>query len=531
MRLPNTTIGAEIIASGQDVKLKADVLVIGSGCGGATLAKLVAEAGHSVVILEQGGLYSREELDQRELHSLAKIDGGRGLDTSANQSVQLTYGNCVGGASVHYWADSYRLPADRLELWESRYGMSGHSMDELTPIFERIEAEHHVHPASDFHVNRMNALLREAAEKLGWQADRVPQARNGCARSGYCHQGCSYDAKQSQLVTSIPRALSLGAQLYADCRASLLVWEGSRVKGVKAQVLDRATGRASGRVVEVEASAVVVAAGGYGTPSFLLTQGLREHLPNLGEHLFVNPCPMTHGVFDEDIEQWRNIPASWGLTQFRLASHTPDPDAAPTGFFGRQGRYVEGGYLLMANQLQPALLAAALPGDGAAHRALMRKARRLGGLIAWIDDAEEGRISWDGAQRRVNVPLDGGNAPRIRDAFARQARLLFAAGAREVLFGDVNDTRVTDPSQVDAAVAALSLRPGHNLFAAPHPGGAARMGADPLRGVVGFDHRVLETDNLFVADSSVFPTGPSVDPSLTIMAFSHIAARHVLAGL
>lgn len=531
MRLPNTTIGAEIQKGGKDLSLSADVVVIGSGCGGATVAMLAAEAGRSVIILEQGGLYSRDDLDQRELHSLAKIDGGRGLDSSANLSVQLTYGNNVGGASVHYWADSYRTPPDRLQLWADRYGIQGHSEADLAPLFDKVEADHHVHLAADAYVNRMNALLRDAAATLGWKAERVPQARRGCASSGYCHQGCSYDAKQSQLVTSIPRALNAGAHLVADCRASALRWTGARVDSVRAQVLDRATGRATGLSVEVQCKAVVVAAGGYGTPTFLLTQGLREHLPHLGEHLFVNPCPMTHALFDEEIVMWRNIPAAWGLTEFRAARHTPDDSAPPTGFFGRQGRYVEGGYLLMPNQLQPALLAAALPGDSAAHRALMRQAPRIGGLISWIDDAEEGRVTWDGAQRRVNVPLDGGNAARIRDAWIKQAKLLFAAGAREVMFGDTADTRIKRPEEIEAAVAGISLRPGRNLFAAPHPGGAARMGADPLSGVVGFDHRVLETDNLFVADSSVFPTGPSVDPSLTIMAFSHIAARHVLQAV
>ena len=531
MRLPNTTIGAELIAAGKDVQLDADVVVIGSGCGGATVAMLAAQAGRSVIVLEQGGLYSREDLDQRELHSLAKIDGARGIESSANQSVMLSFGNNVGGASVHYWADSYRTPPDRLKLWEERFGLTGHTEQDLAPLFDRIEAEHHVQPAEDRYVNRMNALLRDAGLAMGWAVERVPQARRGCASSGYCHQGCSYDAKQSQLVTSIPAALQAGARLYADCRASVARWTGPRVDRVVAQVLDRATGRPSGLKVEVNCKALVVAAGGYGTPTFLLAQGLRERLPHLGEHLFVNPCPMTHALFDEDITQWRNIPASWALTEFRAARHSADPSAPPTGFFGAQGRYVEGGYLLMANQLQPALLAAALPGGGAAHRALMRQANRLGGLISWIDDAEDGRVSWDGAQRRVNVPLDGGNELRIRDAWKKQATLLLRAGAREVMFGDLPDTRVQRADQIEQAVAGITLRPGRNLFAAPHPGGAARMGADPLHGVVGFDHRVLGTDNLFVADSSVFPTGPSVDPSLTIMAFSHVAARHLLQSV
>ena len=133
--------------------------------------------------------------------------------------------------------------------------------------------------------------------------------------------------------------------------------------------------------------------------------------------------------------------------------------------------------------------------------------------------------------RKLHVPLTGGNELRIRDAWKKQARLLLQAGARELLFGDAADTRITRATEIDAAVASLDLRAGRNLLAAPHPGGGARMGKDEVRGVVGFDHRVHNTDNLYVADPSVFPTSPSVDPSLTIMAFSCVAAQAIAGSL
>lgn len=528
--LPNALSGEEILKRGV-TRDQADVVIIGSGCGGATVAAELSARGRSVIILEQGGLYSREDLDQRELHSLAKIDGGRGMDTSTNQSVQLTYGNNVGGASVHYWADSYRAPAERLRFWAEAYGIQGHGEEVLAPLYERVERDLHVEPAPDHLANRMNGLVRDAARALGWRVERVPQARRACASSGYCHQGCSYDAKQSMLVTYLPAALGRGARLYADARAVLLDWDGSRVTKVTAQVLDRASGRATGATLQIEARAVVVAAGGYGTPTFLLTQGLRDHLHHTGEHLFCNPCPQLFGLFDEEIVLWRNIPAAWGVEEFRDARHDPARPGLPTGFFGQQGTYLEGGYLLMPNQLQPALLAALAPGVGPAHRELMRQLPKIGGTVAWIDDAEEGRITWDGVRRRVNVPLTGGNALRIRDAWTKQARLLFQAGAREVLFGDAADTRIRSPQEIERAVAAIDLRPARNVLLAPHPGGGARMGSDPLSSVVDHDHRVHGTDNLFVADGSVFPTGPGVDPSLTIMAFALVAADRVDAIL
>lgn len=520
--------GADLARAGKSVSDVADVCVIGSGCGGATLAARLAEAGRDVVLVEQGGYYTKDDFDQRELNMLAKIDGGRGLDTSANGSVVLTYGRNVGGASVHYWADSYRLPDVRAALWEQEFGLVNHAAAALAPHFAEVERDLHIQPASDAYVNRMNALIRDGANELGWRVRRVPAARKGCQMSGYCMQGCSYDAKQSQLVTYLPRALETGARLYADTRAEKFEMVGRGAKRLTCSVLDRATGRPTGQRVEIEAKAFVVSTGGFETPAFLLRQGLGESLPALGENFFCNPCPMTHAIFEEEIVQWRNIPAAWGVEEFREARYDGESHV-----FGRggSGSYREGGYLLMPNQLQPAMLAATLPGFGEPHAKLMRQLPNLGGAISWIDDVEAGRVGLDGTRRTIDVPIDGGNELRIRDAWKKQARVLLAAGAREVLFADPADTRVTRVSEIEAAVESIVIKPASVLFAAPHPGGAARMGAHPSDSVVGFDHRVHGLDNVYVSDPSVFPTPPSVDPSLTIMAFSRIAADVVHASL
>jgi len=522
------TQGASLLSTGRDVSVESDVCVIGSGCGGAALAARVAEAGHRVVILEQGGYYTKDDFDQREVDMLAKIDGGRGLEASDDLSVSLTYGHNVGGASVHYWADSYRTPGDRLAEWRDEFGIVGHGEVVLAPLFAELERDLSVEPARDEYANRMNQLVRDAAGALGWHVARVPQARKACRASGHCMQGCAYDAKQSQLVTYLPRAFRAGADLYSDARAESFEWDGRRVRAVVASVIDRATGQPSARRVRVEARAVVVAAGGYGTPELLLRQGLKDRLPAVGENFFCNPCPMTHAVFDEDIVMWRNIPAAFGVEEFRLARY-----AGPRRVFGRggAGRYLEGGYLLMPNQLHPGMLGAVLPGFGVEHARLMKKLPKLGGTIAWIDDVEPGRVRLDAGRRRIEVPVHGGNAERLRDAWRKQAELLFRAGARQVIFGDAADTRIERPGDVQRAVASLSLRPGRNVLAAPHPGGGARMGADPKTSVVDIEHRVHGTDNLFVADPSVFPSPPSVDPSLTIMAFSFLAADAVRAAL
>jgi choline dehydrogenase-like flavoprotein len=511
--LGNITEGHQFKAS---VKETVDAVVIGSGCGGAVMAKELAHGGKKVVILERGGLYlpERGDFDQREDDMLARIDGGRGMHTSANGQFVLTYGNNVGGASVHYWADTLRAPKDRLEKWEKDYGVTGHTLDELTPYFERIEKDLNVHLAEDHRLNTMNLLFEAGCRKAGIATERVPQARRGCIGSGYCMQGCAYDAKRSQLVTYIPEALGGGARLFCDCDVEQILLENGRAVGVKARVLNRGTTRPTEFTVELKARVVIVAAGGFHSAPLLLKSKVPNPSGQLGKNLMANPCPQSFGLFDQDVVMWRNIPAGVGSMQYRL--HTFEGD-----------RYKEGGYLLYPNQLPPATLATVLPGFGRAHRALMERAHQIGSSIAWIDDTESGHVTLDDdGNPEWHHELKGTDRLVVRDALKKQATVLLNAGATEVIIPDATGTRLKGPDELHK-LDAVELD-GGMLYAVPHPAGMARMGSDPNKSVVDANNEVHAVKGLFVTDPSVFPTAVSVDPSETIMAFSYLAAHRLL---
>jgi choline dehydrogenase-like flavoprotein len=163
--------------------VRADICIIGSGCGGATLAKRLADFGLDVVIVEQGGYYPASAMDQNELNMTGKISAERNFSTSADGGTTFLYGANVGGASLHYWADSYRTPADRLELWRDRYGVTGHGLDRLEPAWDEIERNLSITRAEDQYFNRMNQMVRSASENLGWKGHRIPQARDNCQMS------------------------------------------------------------------------------------------------------------------------------------------------------------------------------------------------------------------------------------------------------------------------------------------------------------------------------------------------------------
>jgi choline dehydrogenase-like flavoprotein len=500
--------------------VRTQVCIIGSGCGGATLAYKLTEAGLDVVMLEQGGYYPSTTFDNRELSMAGKISAERNMATTSSGVPVMVYGQNVGGASVHYWADSYRTPDDRLELWAAEYGLSGHGVGDLLPIWEDLDRRLHVHPAREPYFNRMNQIMREAAAKLGWHGAPVPQARKGCLGSGHCQHGCAANAKQSQLITSIPDAIARGARLYADCRAKRLHHGSGRVSRLTARMVDRPSGRESSVELTVDADVFVLAGGGFNSSAFLLRQGLGKQLPALGQHVAINPSPFVHGLYREKILQWRNIPTAYGIDEFRLARY-------------RGADYVEGGYLLMANQLHPSSLAVFLPGWGDDHHAVMKVAPQVGGTTGWIDDvpSELGRVEVDSDGKRSVIYEQGPITDRIiRDMLRKQATLQLVGGALAVIIPDRKATTLRSLDEL-SLIDQIDVRPGMLQWVAPHPAGGCRMGRDPRSSVTRSDHRVHGFQNLFVADSSVFPTAVSVDPSYTIMAFSYIAARHIQDAL
>lgn len=500
-----------------DIAEQVDVVVIGSGIGGMTVARDLARQGRSVIVVEKGGYYSasRGDFDQRSDNMWARIDGGRGLRSSTSGEIALMYGNCVGGASVHYWADSWRLPKDRSDLFETM-GVEGHDHATMLPIFDAVERDLNVHIAGPEYYNRMNQLFDIGAKKLGWQVEGVPQARRGCAKSGHCYQGCSYDAKQSALVTTVPAAVQAGARIYSDANViSITRDEKGAANGIVAEILDRGSGRPKGQKLTVKAKVVVLAAGGFNSAALWMRAGLPNGSGQVGKNLQVNPCPMLYALYDEPVVLWENIPTATGSSDFRLARYDENK------------KYIEGGYLLHPNQIQAETIAATLPGFGKDHAYLMERLTHIGSAVSWIDDEMPGQITLDGDKNAVyDFTIRGVDILKMRDAFKKQAQLLFASGAREVIVPDLAGTRIKDPSQIKI-FDTLDISGGTQLYGAPHPAGALRMGPDKTKSVVGSNHEAHEVPNLFVADPSVFPMALSVDPSLTIMAWSVIAARSI----
>lgn len=494
-----------------EVRDRADVVVVGTGAGGGTLAAYLAERGWDVVMLEKGGFFRAEDFSQREEDALSDFNGRRGLDTTADNAIFLNYAEAVGGTTVHYWGDSFRTPEDRLERWRTEHGLEWMTPSELDPHWDAIEAELGIHIAEERLLNENNRLVREGCERLGVEGHIPPTARIDCIGCGWTQFGCAYNRKTSQLITTIPRVSKTGGRIYSDARVDRIIVEDGRARGVEGVFVERGTYRPIGKF-RVDADFVVLAAGALGTAELLL-RNFED--PTVGRRFYINPHFWVFADFGREIDNVNGIPCAYVVHEWRLKRTAPD------------GSYAGGGYIMLTSHQSPGITATMLPETGAAHRERMKKFRHLGSLMSVIDEEHPGRVYLDRGVRKTDFRVQGVDALKAVDYLKNASRIFLAAGAREVWVPDVYGTVVRNERDIEEKITLRSVEPNAQFCAGSHLLGTAPLGTDPtdsFAGPTGEAHRVR---GLYVADGAAMPGSVSVDPSLTIMGVARWIAAQI----
>lgn len=506
--------GDNVIYESRDIpagkSVEADVVVVGSGAGGTVVATELVEAGRKVVVLEEGGYYPAEQLNQREDEMIARLMTRRGPEWNRDYSVTFARSKAVGGSTMCYWADSFRTPPDRIEKWAREFSLRDFTPTSLEPYFERTGVRAGIARVPDSLVNANNRRFAAAAEGLGWSAPRIERAAPGCVGSGFCDLGCAYGAK-GLVFTYLPHGLRRGLEVFADCRADRFVVRDGRIAEVVASVVDRETGEPR-REVRVRGKIVVVACGGLGSPYLLLKNGIRGPV---GKRLYWNPHLEVYCLYDDPVCSYVGVPCAHHLDEFRLVRT------------GRDGSYREGGYTILCGFVQPGGLAGTVTRWGETLQRLMDRYHHVGGAVSVIDDDEPAVVRVDHKGRMViEAWLGPRDKEKARDYLKKVSLLFLAAGAGEVYLPDNGWTTIRRPRDV-AAIDRLPLEPHTITVNAAHLMGTCPMGEDPSRAAVDSYCRSHVVPNLFVTDASCLPTSVSVDPSWTIMAVAARAAHYI----
>ena len=484
-------------------ELRCEVAIVGSGAGGAVVARELAERGRRVVLVEEGQYWTRPQFDGRPFSMQRQLYRDLGFTAAIGRPwIPVPVGRTVGGTTTINSGTCFRLPERTLERWRREEGLSELTSEALAPHFARVEERLRVQPVAEQLLGQTPRILRRGAEALGIQLEPLRRNADGCEGSGVCCFGCPQDAKRSTNVSYIPQALLSGATLYTETRARRLLVEGGRAVGLDCEMGPERT------PLRLRADAVVVAAGALHTPLLLAPLGVGRRSGLLGRHLSLHPATKVTGLFGEPVRGWEGVPQ--GVFSHALAGE---------------------GIALEGISMTPDFTAVGLPFFGERLTSVMDRCDELASFGLMVEDESRGSVRrGPGGGPVVFYQLGRQDLARLLRGIDVLCRIFLRSGAERVFPPIASVAELTSEAQCDA-LRDRGATPGELELSAFHPLGSCRLANDPRRGVLDPDLEAWGLDRLFVADGSIFPSSLGVNPQLAIMAFATRAAERIDARL
>jgi long-chain-alcohol oxidase len=500
-----------VVVPKRDVELTADVCVVGSGAGGGTAAAVLAGAGKDVIVLEAGGYFDDADFDGAELRGFDRLYMEHGFAATADHSVGLLAGECVGGGTVVNYCTSFRTPDEVRSEWAAA-GVPWFVGDEYTRSLDAVCARLVVNTEHN-HLSAREAVFERGLKSLGWHVDAMPRNVVGCDQGrvcGYCGYGCAIGAKQSTAKTWLVDAQQHGARIYAETFAARVIIENGQAVGVAARTKN-------GKNVNLRCKAVVVACGAIHTPALLLRSGLRNK--HIGKHLHLHPVSNVCGIFKEEILPWEGT----------MQAIYSDEHRRLTGNFGVKYE---------TTALQPVIAAAVLPWrEPRQYRTLLAELPRTVGIGVLLRDRDGGSVTMDRTGWPVTrYALSKFDRGHLQQGFAGAARILEAAGARRI-YSPHAKFCFYEPGQRGSIetftrdMDRAGWRSGELALFSFHIMGTARMGASAMNSATNPEGESWEARNLVVLDGASFPSASGVNPMISIEAVAHRNAGSLASRL
>jgi choline dehydrogenase-like flavoprotein len=531
-----------------------DFVIIGSGAAGGVLAKELSTNGFRVVVLEQGPYlteadFSHNEIDVLFNHQLTNnpkfqpTTFRKTAQDKAKKQYSVMYGRCVGGSSVHFTANFWRLheidfmerskvgevPGASLQDWPIRY-------QDLEPYYTKVEWEVGVsglagaspfdpprskpYPMPPLPVKGSGVIFERAARKLGYHPFPAPMAilsqpqagRSACVNCGFCLGfGCEVKAKSTSLSAMIPVAEATGrCEIRPNCY----------VHRIDTDKNGHATGAVyfdSKKNTHLQkAKAVIVCANGAETPRLLLLttspqfpNGLANSSGVVGKHLMPNSAAVLLATFDEPINDYKGFAVS------RVFHDFYEMDLKKTGIYGGGG--VDARFDLTPIAFATGSLPPGTPKWGSDFKKALRQ-----------NFTRTMQIFCHGTSLAVesnSFSLD----PDVKDAWGLPAlRMTFKDHPNDLKLAEWMKDRAMEILDATDAKQKWGFPIQEQQFAV-HLLGTCRMGNDPKTSVINPDHRTHDVPNLFLCDGSSMVTSGRGQPTMTIQALAFRAADRITA--
>jgi len=508
-----------------DMQETVDVCIVGVGACGGLMAKELAEAGFSVVGLDAGPRYNpKVDFENDEAEMLKLLWSGDRV-TSGEDPINPWSGTGIGGGTLVWCAVTPRFHTNDFKTasvdgvgvnWPLTY-------DDLVPYYDQVECDFGVSgqvgenpweaprgpfPMPPLPFSYHAQTLAQGVKKLGGHPLHGPlaiasipyQGREACINCGFCMQGCRSTAKSTTLFTHVPQAEAKGARILPECTVFRIEYEAKRNRVTGVSYFD-----ANGAVHQIQARLVVVAAHAVETPRLLLLsanntfpEGLANSSGLIGKNFMAHPTCTVTGLFREPLNGFK------GPTMGDLLVQDWYETDGQRGFARGYTleKFVPGPFFYASNMMNL---------WGADLKEMIRYYAYAGGW--WV--CGEGLPNDDNT-----VTLDA----EVKDQYGSPVAHLkhsWAENDRQLIQHGIQKAKET-------LEAAGAWRVEAGPVSSAHPMGTVRMGNDPQTSVINPYGQAHDIPNLFVTDTSVFPTGGGANITLTAMAITLRASQHII---
>ena len=512
---------------------RTDVLVVGSGFGGAIAAYHLASGGAKVTVLERGPWLEGKDFDHDRLlgSSFTRV-----FDFVVGNGMSVLGGNCVGGGSVVYFAAMPRAPRFVFE----RQGSIGRRLwpgtidrDALDPWYDRVAESMPVSTQDWDDATYAGGLWAAACDHSGRTANPLPVAidNDKCVNCNFMMSGCRFDAKLSLLFNYLPGALAAGAEIRPLHEVQKLTRTEDGGYRVHYRTVDEEDYRVLGDEGVIEAKVVILAAGAGATPVILQRSeaDLGEMPHGVGRYFSGNGERLNTAAIDEDrAREVLGLDRGDGKAYEAYAIGKGPTVASWDKLDGSLPEFDR--YSLEQLYFPPGLgtMLAQVPGSdptwfGRDKKKLLEQWKSWMTIFIMSEDDNEGVFG---------PPPETGNSVRISQQMLGRGNLAY----------DPTPNTLNGWAKADADIAEILGKDGIATSIAPwtndvvgaytvHPLSSCRIGDDPATSALDDRHEVRGHPGIFVTDGSAVPCSLTVNPAMTIAALAERSIPGIVTAL
>lgn len=471
--------------------LDCEVLVIGSGAGGATVGSKLAKEGFDVLMLEEGQSVPSEKVPDTLSESFLKMwrTGGMTLASGA-WPVAYAEGCCVGGSTEINSAIFQRPPEELITKWAAKYSINDFSTKELAPFYDQaallINAS-----LTQGKLGAHSEILKRAGALQNWEVKPLERGHKNCVGTNHCSIGCPTGAKQSMSTSVLRQYIKNGGRLISNCRVNKVTRNKMIVKGAKAQVTGIDGRRHS---INIRAKHVFVCGGATQTPKLLIRSGFKR---GVGTGFKLHPTIRVLAEFGETVDAQKSRLPLYAITEFL-------PDYRLGGSVSSLPTY---GMFLAE--------------DWGLRSHMLPSYANMGMYYAMARGTGEGNIGAIPFSKHsfVRYQLSQEDWYNIEMGLHNLTMSLFESGARKIQPSISGMPAWNSMDEMRTAISNGLPRKQCNLMTI-HMFSSIRIGENPKLSVANSFGKIFDATNLYVADASLIPESPGVNPQASVMALA-----------